>query len=73
MPYPNLEVSCNQCDYNVTTKGSLLTHIKSIHEGVKFPCDQCDYKATIRGHLLRHMKSIHEGIKFSVPNFRFGG
>ena len=30
------------------TEGSLLTHIKSIHEGVEFPCEQCDYKATQR-------------------------
>ena len=31
------------------TERCLLTHIKSIHEGVKFPCVQCDYKETKRG------------------------
>ena len=47
-----------------TQKGHLLSHIKSRHEGVKFPCDQCDYKATQKRILLTHIKSIHEGIKF---------
>ena len=28
---------CDQCDYKATQKSSLLTHIKSKHEGVKFP------------------------------------
>ena len=40
----------------------LLTHIKSIHEGIKYPCDQCDFKATHKGTLKSHMKSIHEGV-----------
>ena len=31
------------------TKRCLLTHIKSIHEGVKYSCAQCDYKATQNG------------------------
>ena len=31
-------------DYKATQKGNLLTHIKSIHEGLMFPCDQCDFK-----------------------------
>ena len=28
---------CSQCEYKATEKGKLLRHIKSIHEGVKFP------------------------------------
>ena len=43
-----------------TQKEDLLSHIKSIHEGVKFPCEQCDYKATQKGHLMKHMKSVHK-------------
>ena len=57
----------DQCDYKATQKGHLLTHIKSIHEGVKFPCAQCDYKATTKGSLFRHMKSRHEGVHKRKP------
>ena len=42
----------------------LSTHIKSIHEGVKFPCNQCDYKATQKGNLMTHIKSRHQGVIF---------
>ena len=26
---------CDQCDYKATKKGTLLKHIRSMHEGVK--------------------------------------
>ena len=49
----------------------LLKHIKSIHEGVKFPCAQCDYTATDQNSLGRHIKSIHEGVKFPCDQCEF--
>ena len=52
------------CDYKATQKRHLLTHLKSKHEGIKYPCDQCDHKATRKGNLLVHIKSKHEGIKY---------
>ena len=55
---------CEQCTYKTTKKSSLITHRKSIHEGVKLPCDQCIYKATQKGSLLRHIESRHKGVKF---------
>ena len=33
---------CDQCGYRATHKSHLLTHVKSKHEGVKYPCDHCD-------------------------------
>jgi len=57
----NYKVSSGE---HATWKRALLTHIKSTHEGVKYPCEQCDYKATQKSHLLTHIKSIHEGVKF---------
>ena len=41
----------------------LIMHMKSEHEGVKYPCDQCDYKATWKHSLKRHFKSKHVGVK----------
>ena len=55
---------CQQCDYKIMHKGSLLRHIKSKHKGIKFPCEQCDYKATRKGDLLRQRNLIHEYIMF---------
>ena len=43
--------------------GSLYTHIKGAHEGLKYYCNDCDYKATYRGTLTTHIKAVHEGLK----------
>ena len=51
---------CSQCDYKAPRKGTLQTHIKSVHEGQKIPCPQCEYKATQKGHLQPHIKSVHK-------------
>ena len=66
----------NQCEFKASWKGNLMRHIKSIHEGVRFPviiyeganfsCDQCEFKASWKGDLFRHIKSIHEGVRFPV-------
>ena len=36
-----------------------MRHIKTVHEGVKFPCEECDYKAAQKFTLMRHKKSKH--------------
>lgn len=51
-----------------TTKGHLQTHIKSVHEGLKFQCPQCEHKATRERNLHMHIKSVHEGLKFQCPH-----
>ena len=44
--------------------GSLYTHIKGAHEGLKYYCNDCDYKATHRGTTVTtHIKAGHEGLK----------
>ena len=45
--------------------GSLYTHIKGAHEGLKYYCNDCDYKATHRGTLTTYIKAVHEGL---IPN-----
>ena len=64
---------CNKCVYKATTKVDLLHHIKSIHEGVKFPCNQCDYQATLQQSLNRHIESKHELDRSSGTFFLCGG
>ena len=41
--------------------GSLYTHIKGAHEGLKYHCNDCE--ATQRGTLTTHIKAVHEGLK----------
>ena len=31
------------CDYNAIEKGTLQTHMKTIHDGVKYSYEYCDY------------------------------
>ena len=53
------ENPCQHCDYQATQSSSLQTHMKSMHEGIKYPCHQCDYQATQSSHLQRHIESRH--------------
>ena len=66
-------VQCSECSYFSTKahRGSFLRHVKSVHEGVKFPCQQCEYKAATRGSLLKHVKSVHEGVKFPCKQYEY--
>ena len=62
---------CDHCDYKTNSRGTLFTHVKSKHEGVKFPCDQCDYKATLKGNLLKHVEAKHEAVKFPCDQCKY--
>ena len=59
---PNDSSQCPKCNAVFTQRKSMLKHVRSKHEGVKYPCSQCDYSATTQYHLKTHIKSIHEGV-----------
>ena len=44
--------------------GSLYTHIKGAHEGLKYHCNDCE--ATQRGTLTTHIKAVYEGLRIFV-------
>ena len=56
----SIQYPCDQCEYKATKKGSLKSHIESVHEKVQYPCNQCEYKATQNGNLKRHIQTIHD-------------
>jgi len=56
--------SCEHCDYKVTTKKSLNIHVKTRHEGLRYPCEQCDLKFTSKSGVSRHIMSVHMKIRF---------
>ena len=63
----------DQCDYTSMYPSNLSQHIKSKHEGVRYPCDQCDYVATEKGHLNAHKQYKHEGIRYPCDQCDYAG
>jgi len=55
---------CPECEAVFTTKGNMVAHYRSKHEGVKYPCNQCDYQATTQSDLKKHIQSVHKGIRY---------
>ena len=55
---------CPSCKYKATTMIILNTHIKAMHEGVKFQCTFCDYKTSLKSNVGKHEESKHSGKKF---------
>ena len=62
---------CVQCDKQFTHKTHFNRHIKSIHEGVKYPCSYCKYKATQKTHLKQHIISSHGEAKAVKSDLEF--
>ena len=46
------------------SKGILRSHIKSVHEKVKYPCIQCIKEFTLKSNRKKHIKSVHEKVKY---------
>ena len=51
---------CQLCEYQTHARTSLRAHIKSVHEGVRYPCDQCNYESTTAGNLNSHIIAKHQ-------------
>jgi hypothetical protein len=49
---------------HVTTRGNLIAHKHSRHEGNKYPSNSFEYQATERVNLAKHKQSKHEGKKY---------
>ena len=47
-----------------TQQSHHTTHIKSVHEEVKYKGNQCDCTFTDNGNLRQHIQSKHEGVKY---------
>ena len=54
--------TCDECGYATITAGDLKKHIKSKHEGLRYPCDKCEYASTKLSSLTEHIKRKHEGV-----------
>lgn len=55
---------CDRCDYACSTKSTMNTHIKQVHDKIKdHKCGRCDYKCSTKGDLNQHIKQVHDKIK----------
>ena len=63
-----MKIYCNQCDSKFSKQSNLTTHIKLLHEGIRYECIQCDYVFTNRSNLRNHIRSRHEGVKYDCKS-----
>ena len=47
--------NCKECGKQMSSQSSLYSHIRAIHEGIKYLCVQCQHQATSKGHLAQHI------------------
>ena len=53
---------CSFCGYQATQKGSLNTHVRSLHLGIKYECKHCGIKLSTKASLNSHIDLIHNMI-----------
>ena len=46
-------------------KGSLKTHIESIHDKIIYSCNQCEYKTNLKVNFKTHIESVHARSTYS--------
>ena len=66
---PQISVSsdssqCPECNAVFTYRQAMMRHVRTKHEGVKYPCSQCDYTFTQQSNLKQHIESVHESVKY---------
>jgi len=52
--------ACERCNFKGKQKSHIIDHLKSVHEGIRYPCDHCTYKATTTSSLYRHVRRKHK-------------
>ena len=52
----------------------LKNHVKSVHQGARYPCYKCHYEEKLKGNLRRHTKNVHKGIHYACDlcNYKAG-
>ena len=55
---------CGQCGKQFSQKGTLVRHLRTVHEEAKYPCGQCGKQFSQKGSLDEHQRSVHEGVKY---------
>lgn len=57
-------ITCKQCSYKTTHKGTMKTHIEGKHNKIRrHVCEMCEYASYSKGNLNKHIKGVHGNIK----------
>ena len=46
-----VQQNCDQCNYKTGRIDNLLTHVRAVHEAVKYLCDICGHQSTRPAYL----------------------
>lgn len=65
---PLTKPSCNQREVEMVNNTVLATHVKEVHEEVRYPCNYCDKIFFITSKLRSHVNTAHEGVRYPWNN-----
>jgi hypothetical protein len=51
---------CKTCGSRFTQKGSLVLHVKSVHQGLRQVCSECKKTFSDKSNLSKHVKTVHK-------------
>ena len=60
-------IKCTQCEKAYSRITSLYLHVRSSHEGIKYPCALCDFVGNQKVNLQEHIVSKHEDTLENPP------
>ena len=55
---------CDRCYDFFPSKSTLNSHIKIVHDLVRYPCSMCPFQASSRVYLRKHEEGYHQGITY---------
>ena len=62
--YSMSTLTCSECLKVFASTGSLTTHFRTIHQGMRFTCEICDEKFNTNNHRKIHIQWKHQGITY---------
>lgn len=56
--------ACTICKKELSSKGNLNFHVRSVHQKIKHKCTICKKEFSAKGSLNYHDRSVHQKIKY---------
>ena len=54
----------DSCNTELSSKTSLINHIKAVHEGITYNCNVCQLRFSQQSNLKTHIRSQHTSIRY---------
>ncbi|XP_023321196.1 zinc finger protein 708 isoform X2 [Eurytemora carolleeae] len=65
------EFICRHCQKVFGKRKYLTSHLKNVHEGMRYYCDECQYSSSYQQQLKLHKDSVHRGIIHACDRCEF--